>query len=238
VFACGGCFVVHSIFPLWFLIGLFFLLLELKIFLSFGAGNVITLVFIMALAPLVTTVVIFLLHGLILNYIFALYGGIIFLILLNAMELPKISYTIYLRVSLIFLGGIILLLLIPSLVFGKNIFIISRIQEQLTQCQVNLKTIGEAVEFYAKDNNGKFPEKLEDLTPKYLVKLPRCIKPLDNKWAEAIYRKREDLNFGDYYYEKFDNPPKFVIICRSNFHKKAFPERASPMYDSNQGIVY
>jgi hypothetical protein len=194
----------------------------------------------MIVVPLVIGVIIVVLWGLVLNYKLQLFGGIVILTILNIMDLHKFTDRVYLRIAMVLLGGIILLMFIPSVIFGKDIILIHRLAVHPMGCEYKLKQIADAIELYAKDNNGKYPEKLQDISPKYMVKIPRCIDPLKSKWAEAIYKKREDFNFDDYYYEKFDDPPKFVLICRSNYHKRLLKDDTYriPMYDSNRGIVH
>ena len=41
-------------------------------------------------------------------------------------------------------------------------------------CIENIKAIATAIEYYAKDNNGKFPAKLRQLIPRYLKSRPVC----------------------------------------------------------------
>lgn len=67
-----------------------------------------------------------------------------------------------------------------------------------TICIQNIKHIATAIEFYAsKNKNGKYPEKLKDLIPKYLPSMPVC--PITGKFYE--YEKK-----GDDYFVKCPNP--------------------------------
>lgn len=49
-------------------------------------------------------------------------------------------------------------------------------------CVENIKLIANALEAYASRNNGKYPSKLKDLIPKYVVTMPVC--PITNKLYE------------------------------------------------------
>lgn len=46
----------------------------------------------------------------------------------------------------------------------------------------NIRGLATAVEYYAKDNGGKFPKELKDLIPKYLKTMPVC--PVSGKFYE------------------------------------------------------
>lgn len=66
-----------------------------------------------------------------------------------------------------------------------------------TLCIQNIKHIATAIEFYAKDHKGKYPDKLKDLIPRYLPSMPIC--PITGKFYE--YEKK-----GEDYYVKCPNP--------------------------------
>jgi hypothetical protein len=67
----------------------------------------------------------------------------------------------------IFLGLLSLFVVLNSFLFGTG-----RVREQLHRgvCMTNLKSIGEALYFYASDYNTNFPDKLSLLYPNYIPK--------------------------------------------------------------------
>lgn len=46
--------------------------------------------------------------------------------------------------------------------------------EQLTACKINLRDLGTAMEMYALDWSGHYPEDFATLTPNYLRTIPEC----------------------------------------------------------------
>jgi hypothetical protein len=231
---------VYSIYPFWLISGTLLLLIEMQIFIAYGTGNKKDLIFLMIVVPVVVSVILVFLWAIIMNYMFTMFAGIILMTLLNAVDLAKLTNNAHKRIAAILLGGVVLLMFLPLVIFRENIILVHHVGAHPARCRRNLEQLCKSLEFYAKDHNGDYPEKLEDLTPNYLTTIPRCLEPLKNKWAEAIYRRREGFNFDNYYYEKFSYPQKFVLICRSNYHKKLVKDDKdrSPMYDSNQGRVY
>jgi hypothetical protein len=69
-------------------------------------------------------------------------------------------------------------------------------------CRRNLNEIHVACEFYYFDHNEQYPERLVDLTPKYLKDLPHC--PLSSPAAD------------EYGYASTAN--QFTICCRGGKH--------------------
>jgi hypothetical protein len=68
----------------------------------------------------------------------------------------------------------ILLGLIVLAVLVMAVRVRARTQADLIGCQVYLKRIGEDLTRYAKDHGGSYPERLEQLEPDYIAKVPRC----------------------------------------------------------------
>ncbi len=67
-----------------------------------------------------------------------------------------------------------LLLVVAFLIVVPN-FIRAKSSGQLTACKSNLKNLATALEMYASDNQGQFPDRLEQLLPQqYLRTLPTC----------------------------------------------------------------
>ncbi|MCE1249000.1 MAG: hypothetical protein LWY06_20370 [Firmicutes bacterium] len=237
--ACGGCFIVYSVYPTWLLVGLFLLLLELKVALFVGFKRPVSMCIMLCIVPVVMFFGMAFMHALLINYMFQLYGGIIIMIFLLALELPYLENEQQARPALLFLGGMIIVMALPAFLFGKDIFVITHIANNKFQCHAKMKQIANALDSYAKDHKGVYPENLDKIIPTYITVLPKCFNSVKNQWAMAIYKKREGLNTKDYYYEKFSDPEKFVLICQSNFHNRNYHAKyKSPLYDSNNGIEY
>ena len=74
-------------------------------------------------------------------------------------------------------------------------------QEQLTpeqRCSDNLQTLLSSLSRYAKDHQNRFPDKLEDLVPRYLSELPKCPQ------GGASYSRFSSLEH---------DPERAVLIC-------------------------
>jgi serine/threonine protein kinase len=94
---------------------------------------------------------------------------------------------------------------------------------QLTACKSNLKNYGTALEMYASDWQGKYPESLSVITPNYLRTFPTC--PSAAAMSYAYLHRRE--------------PEVFTIFCRGKSHiKRRVSEKEDyPRYDSIKGLI-
>jgi len=80
----------------------------------------------------------------------------------------------------------------------------------------DLKNIGTALEMYSTDNDGKYPVKLEELTPKYLSIMPKPPEGLE------------------FYYKSKKNPDAYMIGYKEK--GKATMSFKHPRYDSTTGL--
>ena len=105
---------------------------------------------------------------------------------------PKgMSFLLLFGHVLMFLGGFLgAVLVLPS-------FIPVRSSGQLTACKSNCKNLATALEMYAEDNAGLYPDRLEKLIPgNYLRTIPTC--PAAGKMTYTDYqvsRKRTNFRF-------------------------------------------
>ncbi len=70
---------------------------------------------------------------------------------------------------------LVLLSLLASLILPR--FLLSRMRSYHSNCLQNVHNIGTALQIYANNNQGKYPDALQDLkdtTPPYLQTLPIC----------------------------------------------------------------
>jgi len=98
------------------------------------------------------------------------------------------------------------LCLILCLLIFPN-FLKAHSQGQLTQCKTNLKNLATALEFYASDNDGRYPTRLDKLArgKAYLLELPTC--PADTGAAYA--------------YRVSSRPDCFSLRCEGIHHFQA-----------------
>jgi hypothetical protein len=84
-------------------------------------------------------------------------------------------------------------------------------------CCSNLKNLGVALEMWATDNDGKYPEKLVQLNPSYLIVMPSC--PNSDGRIYGYQKSGED---------------EFKLTC-SGEHSEVGGK--PPAYDSSSGIL-
>ncbi len=100
----------------------------------------------------------------------------------------------------------------------------ARSSGQYTQCQSNCKNMGTALELYAKDHKGNFPEKLEMLVPDYLRAIPTC----------ASSRTNKDYIFS---YRCSPNHDAYTFYCAGHNHKWVGVGKNYPQYNSREGLI-
>jgi hypothetical protein len=88
-------------------------------------------------------------------------------------------------------------------------------------CKSNLKNIATGLEMWASDHQGKYPERLSQLTPDYLKTLPTCPAAGQDTYS-AHYKRR---------------PAGFSVYCWGHHHKDMRVQRNRPAYNSEQGLV-
>lgn len=117
-----------------------------------------------------------------------------------------------------------LIALLPLYFLVAPFFMRARAQGSLVSCTSVVKNTATALRMYAQDNQGHYPEQLQDLIPGYYLKqLPTC--PSASR-----------LTFTDY--QAATNPDRFSFSCVGDNHSKKY-RRSSPNYprcDSNWGV--
>jgi len=124
-------------------------------------------------------------------------------------------------ISILEVSMVLVSLLILSAITVPS-FLRARQQGELTACKSNLKNIGTALERFHTDNGGKYPSRLEELTPRYIDILPRCSRDRKNDYSYFTSQSRNA-------YTMYCNGSKHSDICRNagNF----------PQYDSIEGLI-
>ena len=105
-------------------------------------------------------------------------------------------------------------LLLPHLMRLRAYYVVSK-------CEANLKTITVALREYSQDAQGKFPRKLNKLTPEYLKVLPSC--PSSGLGYQYVYTHM---------------PDKYTLWCDGvRAHDLGGQTTGYPQYNSEKGPV-
>ena len=118
----------------------------------------------------------------------------------------------------LFVLAVLAVIIVPSFTRPGN-----RPQGMLTACMSNEKNIGTALEMYATDNNGDYPDDLAKLTPAYLKVIPTCPEAGTDTYSQT-YRRSLDMK-------------NFTFYCRGRNHRRASVPRDYPRYNSRSGLV-
>ena len=100
-------------------------------------------------------------------------------------------------------------------------FLRARSSGQMSACKSNLKNLGISMDMYSTDNFGKYPLRLEQITPNYLKVLPTCASA-----GEATYT-----------YERAEKPDVYTIYCKGDYHRRDRCKTNYPQYDSIHGLI-
>lgn len=107
----------------------------------------------------------------------------------------------------------------------------SRDAAKLSSCKYNLRSIAAAMESYATDNSGMYPQKLDRLTVAddkghaYLRTIPSC--PVAG--SNAPYMQG---------YEVVSAPKNaYTIYCKGNYHQIMGLENNYPKYSAVSGLI-
>ncbi len=135
--------------------------------------------------------------------------------------------------TLIELMIVIAIIAILAAILVPN-FIRARAQGQLTACKSNLKNIGTALEMYATDNGGRYPNndlhKLSetgsignDSTQAYLKQIPICPSVGKDTYSDA--------------YESTQNPDNYSLYCKGSNHTAAGMPENYPKFNAEMGLI-
>lgn len=97
--------------------------------------------------------------------------------------------------------------------------------QPLYPCRSNLKNLATALEMYASDNQGHYPDRLELLVSgKYLKTIPTC---------PAVKR----MTYTDYQVSR--QPDNFTVSCVGDNHVEGYHKSAPnfPRYNAMEGLV-
>lgn len=123
------------------------------------------------------------------------------------------------------MARLLLVILIVLSAFGYFIiypnYLRARRSGMHTECCDNLKNIGMALDEYAKQHNGRYPDVLSRLTPVYLKTIPQC--PAAKKIT--------------YEYMHSSKPEVYTVYCHGDFHSPD-SNYNYPQYSSIHGFVF
>ena len=120
---------------------------------------------------------------------------------------------------------------IPFIIWLLNPFPLA-IRPKYLHCQGNLEKIGEALKCY-KEVEGHYPIELQNLTPGYMKKIPRCITQMKpDSLMGRYYKTTVGLNSGDYGYEVSIDLKSYTLYCKGRNHKTP----GYPQYTGEKGI--
>jgi serine/threonine protein kinase len=107
--------------------------------------------------------------------------------------------------------------------------------QSVLSCTSNLFEISMALEAYARDHNGDYPPKLENLVPKYLKSIPTCPSAGRDTYSRSyLVREAEDNSSGKKTRGK--SKSSYLIYCRGDYHKEAGVDQDRPRLEKGKGI--
>lgn len=93
-----------------------------------------------------------------------------------------------------------------------------------SRCIDNIKRIQAALDWYAREHNGKYPRKLDQLIPRYLGKVPRCPQAGTDLHYIKSYRVSDDLS-------------SYRFNCNCMRHPVTGLHMNYPRYSSEKGLI-
>jgi type II secretion system protein G len=100
----------------------------------------------------------------------------------------------------------------------------ARSRTQLTSCQAGMKTLGTALEMYAADNSGHYPDSVADINAsRHLVTIPTCPSIGADTYSGGYAATR--------------NPDRYTVVCAGANHTGMEVPENFPQYNNTQGLV-
>ena len=107
-------------------------------------------------------------------------------------------------------------------------FIMARGQGQRTACCSNMKNIGVGLEMWSRDNNGHYPDTLDQITPHYLRVIPTCPSAGTDSYSSTYTFAESDREKGI--------PDSYTFYCNGTYHTTVGEEANYPQYTSLEGL--
>jgi len=99
-------------------------------------------------------------------------------------------------------------------------------------CSTNLIEISLALEKYAKAHNGKYPDSLKKLVPRYLKSIPTCPAAGYDTYSTSYKKRTIRTRISG----KEITGEVYTIYCKGNYHRDAFLGRNHPCYVKGKGL--
>ena len=128
-------------------------------------------------------------------------------------------------------GGAFLMIIFLAVMILLPNFTRAKASGAYTQCQSHCRKIGEALEAFAKSNDGQYPRSLTMLTPDYLATIPTC----EGYKAKIELIRRKRPSYCDTYTVS-DDLRVFTLYCGSRDHDICGTPDNFPQYTSTDGL--
>lgn len=112
--------------------------------------------------------------------------------------------------------AVLLMLVLPN-------FVRARSNARLSSCDSNLRNLSAAVSLYANDNDKRFPDTLDLVTPHYIKAIPSCPSAGSDTYSEGFGSR--------------SNPDNFTIFCKGSFHVDLGVAQDHPQIYFDRGLV-
>ena len=134
-------------------------------------------------------------------------------------------------------------------IFFISIFFIAKWEEYSTEkqaslrnaglCYRNLARISTALDNYAKDNEGNYPQNLDELVPKYMDKIPLC--PQSGTDTYSVSYRIIEMDSSEAGGDKGEDSQQekiagYIIYCKGHHHKEAGIEPDHPYFEKGKGL--
>jgi len=132
---------------------------------------------------------------------------------------PASGFTLIELMIVIAIIAILAAILVPN-------FIRARAQGQVTACKCNLRNISTALEMYATDSGGRYPESGQlaaGLVPNFMSTIPTCASAGADTYSAA--------------YEASLNPDSYTVVCGGSNHSGVGLAANFPQYNGTEGLV-
>jgi hypothetical protein len=104
------------------------------------------------------------------------------------------------------------------------IYVTETTDKNIEGCEKNLKYLGTALEMFATEHSGAYPESLAILLkPSYIREIPLCPSCGKDTYSES--------------YKAHKNPDSYLLYCKGENHKKSGLQKNFPQYSVTKGLI-
>lgn len=109
--------------------------------------------------------------------------------------------------------GVLLVFLISAPTLIPGIYV------DIDHCRRSMQDISGSIKSYSKDHDGKYPETLRELVPRYRKSFPRCIPGDYDQKTRDYFKKKHMMHIGEYKYEVNSDKTQYTISCGGMNHR-------------------